>query len=263
MDEIILTADFGKREVVFSGKGIHLKPDQMRTAAAGQESLPPNRGRMDVDFVRFSVEVDLFHLASIEPKADGVSRELSRFFKTGKTLLPIEFNGISTFTIEEKEVFLTLRAKKDGPETVLISKKDDLRRISGSLTQKLSEPEIDLLATHPVESPRLLRIKEKAASVAKRAHEEDSGIPEDAYRHVLWSYLLTDEFGEEFAKKVTDAHEMGDPDLGKEADHAMDYNNNAIGRRYAKAGYTESSILQRLLNDPDVILSVTAGPPAN
>ena len=77
-------------------------------------------------------------------------------------------------------------------------------------------------------------------------------IPEDAYRHVLWSYLLTKRFGPVFARHVTDAHEEGDP-TDTAADHIMDYHNNAIGRQYALKHYRKDEILDRVLSDPNVI----------
>ena len=85
-----------------------------------------------------------------------------------------------------------------------------------------------------------------------RARERDGSVPEDAYRHVLWSYLLTQEFDAEFAEKVTDAHEIGST-TNTEAEHRMDYNNNAVGRRYAAEGVAEPEVLSRVRRDPAVI----------
>ncbi len=79
-------------------------------------------------------------------------------------------------------------------------------------------------------------------------------MPEDAYRHVLWSFLLTRTYGPEFARRVTDAHEIGDTG-NTEADHRMDYNNNDIGRRYAAEGVQEAELLGRVRTDGRVVRS--------
>jgi hypothetical protein len=70
---------------------------------------------------------------------------------------------------------------------------------------------------------------------------------------VLWSFLLSKAFGPEFAEQITNAHEIGSVQFNTEADHQMDYNNNKVGRGYAKAGYMEGQILQMVKTDPQVI----------
>ena len=53
----------------------------------------------------------------------------------------------------------------------------------------------------------------------------------DAFRHALWSALMTQEFGENFAERYGTAHETVP---GNEADReAMDLYNNEVGRRIA------------------------------
>ncbi|WP_238314615.1 DUF6973 domain-containing protein, partial [Methylobacterium crusticola] len=81
-------------------------------------------------------------------------------------------------------------------------------------------------------------IKDYAETTAHNAHAKDRTIPEDAYRHVLWSYLLTKEFGPAFASRVTDAHEQG-PTGNTPKERKQDYHNNAVGRRYAREGISQ------------------------
>jgi hypothetical protein len=45
---------------------------------------------------------------------------------------------------------------------------------------------------------------------------------------MLWSYLLSAEYGTEFAEKVTDAHELGSSNTAAES--RKDLANNALGR---------------------------------
>ena len=78
-------------------------------------------------------------------------------------------------------------------------------------------------------------------------------VPEGSYRHILWNYLLTRQFGAEFAKKVTDAHEIGDREGESDAIHRVDFHNNAIGIRYALEGIPEAEVLPRVLSDRNVV----------
>jgi len=64
---------------------------------------------------------------------------------------------------------------------------------------------------------------------AARLKARDPLFPDDAYRHVYWSWLLTREFGAAFAERVTDAHEEGTTYEYGEAARRMDLRNNALG----------------------------------
>ena len=122
----------------------------------------------------------------------------------------------------------------------------------GEMESELTEAEIELLSRYPEEMVRLAQIADYARTRAGEAHREDPDVPEDAYRHVLWSCLLTKEYGEKFAEEVTDAHETGDTG-DTQAEHEMDYANNAAGRRYALMGYDENDILERVIQDHKAI----------
>ena len=74
---------------------------------------------------------------------------------------------------------------------------------------------------------------------------------QDALRHVIWSFLLTRSFGPEFAVKVTDAQEMRPGNTPNE--RAMDYHNNAIGRRLVADGVALAALPRRVREDPDII----------
>lgn len=119
------------------------------------------------------------------------------------------------------------------------------------MADNITDAEATLLSVNAVRLPKLLNIMNDAKRESERYKNVD-GIPEDAYRHVLWSYLLTKEYGPEFSKAVTDAHEEGD-NTNTEAEHKMDYNNNKIGREYAARQYKRNEILEHLLRDDRVI----------
>ena len=90
-----------------------------------------------------------------------------------------------------------------------------------------------------------------AKDTSKDAHKRDRSVPEDAYRHVLWSYLLTQKFGPEFAETVTDAHETLPTNTA--AERRMDFHNNRIGREFAQQGVKRERILWLVKNHRDVI----------
>jgi hypothetical protein len=142
-------------------------------------------------------------------------------------------------TLEERSVTLDERA---------------VRRVTRLFGQALTAQEISLLSRFPLRSAELVSIKERAIHESHRAYLDNRAVPEDAYRHVLWSYLLTRKFGESFAKLVTDAHENeGASDNDNDADHRMDLANNAAGRSYAARGVGEDQILQTLMSDRTVV----------
>jgi hypothetical protein len=152
--------------------------------------------------------------------------------------------------------------EQKGEEYRLVMDKDDLIKIAALLTgQKPNPIDIAVIARNPMKAPLLLRIRDKAATTAQLAAQQDPKIPEDAYRHTLWSYLLAKMYGEQFAKEVTDAHEAyADEEELKKAGRMswnsasyQDLVNNGVGRQYAAMGYPESSILGRVLTDPAII----------
>ena len=140
--------------------------------------------------------------------------------------------------------------------------KNDLTKIAALLTGKKPNPiDIAVIARNPLKAAQLMKIRDKAETAAQLAAQQNPPIPEDAYRHILWSYLLAKMYGELFAKEVTDAHEAyaDEEELQKmgrmswDSASYQDLVNNAVGRQYAVMGYPESSILERVLTDPVII----------
>ena len=137
--------------------------------------------------------------------------------------------------------------------TRLVLNREDVAQIGAQYDQPLTEAEIDLVALYPLRTPVLLRIKQYAASESYRMSRSIPNLSGDAYRHVLWSFLLTREFGQEFAERVTDAHEIGATYESGEASREMDLANNAVGRRYFLEGVKERELPRKVLTDPMVI----------
>ena len=65
-------------------------------------------------------------------------------------------------------------------------------------------------------------------------HRRGAGIgvgAADAFRHIYWSYRMTEDVGPDAAKRFADAHEITVPT--PDGDRLMDLFNNNLGRRLA------------------------------
>lgn len=170
----------------------------------------------------------------------------------GAAPIRVATRGNLSFTLNERSVTLPFSVINADGRSWFALDPEEVRKLATQFQEDLTDAEVELLAEHPVRAPDLLRIKNEAEQTSRRAAAQNPTTPEDAYRHVLWSYLLTRRFGPEFAQQVTDAHELGASD-NTAADHKMDYRNNEIGRQYADDDVTRNELLSRLQNDPRVI----------
>jgi len=228
--------------------GIRVKrnPDAVESLEAQMEGI--NQGQLvaEIPIVLTDKEKLVASLMEMPQKA-------MQFLQDGKTSIPFGFRAKSVFKIGGSVMEADITTQKHGGYFFLVMSPDDLRKIATKLNAELTEEEIRLVALNPLLAPAMLKITNVARTQSEAAHAKDATIPEDAYRHVLWSFLLSKAFGPAFAEKITNAHEIGSVQFNTEADHRMDYNNNRVGRDYAKAGYAEGQILQRAMTDPQVI----------
>jgi hypothetical protein len=189
------------------------------------------------------------------PAAKRLVRDLFSLARTGKTTAPIELSGEAEFAMGNSFHRARIYTVKQDQETLVVLDKGDLKSIADASKLDLTLAEIELLSYHPLQAGPLLRLKDRAEKAAREAHLRDRTVPEDAYRHILWSYLVTRDFGAELAKEVTDAHEIGRTG-NSYAERKMDEHNNAVGRLYAAKGDPESKILKLTRTDPRVVRSV-------
>ncbi len=204
-------------------------------------------GKLNITF-----EFNFFQPQTTRTQIKNLYEEIAEILRTGKTVIPINFSGISYFSISKKTVKAMITTFHDGEGYYhLVVNKEFFKSIAWLMADNLTDAEATLLSVNPIRLPKLLNIMNDAKRESER-YRDVKGIPEDAYRHVLWSYLLTMEYGPEFAEAITDAHEEGD-NTNTEAEHRMDYNNNTIGREYADRQYKRNEILGHLLRDNRVI----------
>jgi len=216
----------------------------------------PAWGQIEGRHLTFFFQLDFLKPWEISTQLSWIFKNIVDLLNEGRCSLALTFSGVSTVSIRGKPFTVELLTELDDRQTIIIMDEADVRAISQEfdLLRPLTIAEVKLISRNPLRALRLLKIKQYARKVSTDEHQHDPAVPEDAFRHVLWSYLLTREYGADFAMKVTDAHEEGR--TGNTLDERlMDINNNRIGKSYAKTGYPETSLLAILMNDPEVISS--------
>ncbi len=132
---------------------------------------------------------------------------------------------------------------------------EDLKKFTSRLSGNYTAGEIDLISRYPFRALKLIDIKRDAESSAQAQGAKHKNFPEDAYRHILWSFLLTRAYGHEYAQMVTDAHEeglAGNDVFARE----MDLMNNKLGRDYAQSQVGREDLVKKVLEDKRVIQRV-------
>jgi len=151
--------------------------------------------------ISFPLNVNFYNKDVAGQQLNDFMQDFKGLMVTGRCKYPLTFTAIVSFRIKGENVKSLLSVKPEGSYYTISINKESLRVVSWLFEEKLTNPEVELLAGNPFRIPRLLRIRDEAETVAKEAHAKNAFVPEDAYRHVLWSYLLTKEYGAKFAKK--------------------------------------------------------------
>jgi len=180
-----------------------------------------------------------------------IIKQFQQILDNGNTKLNVGLKGSLSMEYDGKNRDVAIKTVRKDKMTFLQMEKDSLLSIIGNSAEDLTDAEVQVLADYPLRAAALLRIQKYAKNTAAKLAVQ-ANFPEDAYRHVLWNFLLTKEYDELFAKEVTDAQEIG-AESNSEFDHKMDYNINALGRKYAKQGIKEADVQQRVLTDPNII----------
>ncbi|HHP7236505.1 MAG TPA: hypothetical protein ACFCUC_17870, partial [Desulfobacterales bacterium] len=114
----------------------------------------------------------------------------------------------------------------------------------------LAPEQIEIVSYYPARVPVIMLVTDKANDSARRNEPHDDWL-RDAHRHVVWSFLLTRHFGPDFAALVTDAQEMRPGNTPNE--RAMDFHNNAMGRRLFAEGAGLETLARQVRKHPDII----------
>ncbi len=181
-----------------------------------------------------------------------VLREVEKLFDKNSAQR-LELNGNVQLGIAGKEVGIGLTTKQHaGADSVSLRfNKDDIFAASKEFELELTEKEAEVIANYPSKVPVMLRITREAKHKSHDLGRNDPTFPEDAFRHIYWSYHLTRALGPELAKEITDAHETAAGNTQKE--RLMDYHNNEVGRNLATVDYSDDDLIDLVLKSKNII----------
>ena len=143
-------------------------------------------------------------------------------------------------------------SKERNRATYLEGDVNDLRKIARAMEPKFTEDDVRIASKNFLKTPRLLHVRTLAEAKAELLYQIDSLISYDTFRHIFWSYYLTQTFGPDFARRVTEAHETGDA-LNTVQESEKDRRNNALGIEYAQRKLSEQDVAKIILSDPRVL----------
>lgn len=207
-------------------------------------------GKLEHGFLKSRIPL---YMKRPEESAREILAEIKTLFNENKTPLDLDIQVDVLLGIDEKEVKVNLYTEhKDGMTYIKFNDKDILKA-SKKFDLDLAEKEAKIISNYPSKVPTMIKITRDAKRLSEFEKEKDRSFPEDAYRHIYWSYHLTRELGTDLAKEITDAHETLPGNTLHE--RKMDYHNNDVGRKYANKNISEEEIKNIVENSKEVIRS--------
>lgn len=222
--------------------------------AAGMEvRLDPSDRPRQLPFDRFTnarLAIGDLPLGDARQAAADLRETLKSLFFENRAVGDVEFSGEVVIVVDDFEQVAQLYTERDGEHFKLRLRADDIRAIAQAKGLDLVAEQIEIVSHYPLRAPVLLTLTDQARDLGRQHAPGDVWL-EDAMRHVIWSFLLTRTFGPEFATAVTDAQELRPGNSDDE--RAMDFHNNAIGRRLVADDVPFSALPDRVRADPDII----------
>ena len=191
------------------------------------------------------------YLKNPEESAREIFAEVKTLFRENKTPIDLEIKADVLLGIDEKEVKVGLYTERIESRTYLKFDDGDVLKAAREFDVDLAEKEAEIIANHPSKVPALVKITRDAKRLSELELSKNASFPEDAYKHIYWSYHLTREFGSELAKEITDAHETIPNNT--ENERKMDYHNNEVGRKYANEILSSNELKNRTLVSDEII----------
>ena len=176
--------------------------------------------------------------------------KLQALFSENQATGEVEFSGEVILDVDGVVRIAKLYTERVGEAFKLRFREEDIRAIAQAKGMGLVPEQIEIVSLYPLRAPVILALTDQARAIATQ-HAPDDVWLHDAMRHVIWSFLLTRTFGPEFATTVTDAQELRPGNTPDE--RAMDFHNNAIGRRFASGNVSLDELPDRVRSDRDVI----------
>jgi len=209
----------------------------------------------DVPFDSFTEgNVMLSDLPLLKPReaVQDLLKSLVTLFHDNVTSGKFVFSGKVQIKVNEKNVPARIYTESRGDEFRLRFSDEDVRAVAKEMKVSLSEEQVAMVSYFPLRVPIIALITERARAISLLYYAGDHW-KQDALRHTVWSYMLTEAFGPEFAHFATDAQESKPGNTHYE--RLMDYNNNAVGRAFVVEKVKLDQIPGLLLQDPRIVLS--------
>lgn len=193
-------------------------------------------------------------LHSIKESGEFIVNKLNTLFRENSIPDPVEFRADALLNLDGHDIRIRTYTERVNGRTFLRFNPDDILSAAENWEDvDISEKEAQILSQYPARTLHIIKITRDAWRISDREKSHRDDFPDDAFKHIYWSYHLTRTFGTEFAKQITDAHETlpnNTPEQRK-----MDFHNNEIGRNLAAQDLTVEQIRRRVLEDPNIIRS--------
>lgn len=191
------------------------------------------------------------YLKNPEESAREILQEIKILFAESKTPMHLEIDVDVLLGIDDRELTVGLFTERRDNWTYLRFDPEAILDAAQSFEMDLVEKEAEIIANYPSKVPAMIKITRDAKRLSSFEKSLDDTFPEDAFRHIYWSYHLTREFGPELAKEITDAHETAPGNTEKK--RLMDFHNNEVGLKLAAKDISESEIKRFVLQSKDII----------
>jgi len=242
---IVRVSNFNDPTLKFSLRdfNLHIQPNEEN----------PNRPFGKFENASWSGEAPL-RLYDVKESGEIILVKLRTLFNENSIPDDIEFKGDALLNLDGQNIRINMYTERKDGRTFLFFKKDDLLAAADNFEDfDISEKEAQLLSQYPARTLHILKITRDARRLSKKEKSKQSVFPDDAFKHVYWSYHLTRTFGPEFSKEITDAHETLPNNTPQQ--RKMDFHNNEIGRNLASGNLSVEDLREYVLNSKDVIRS--------
>lgn len=216
----------------------------------GESTSKRTFGKMEEVFLSSRLPI---YLKSPEESVRNLIKELKHLFAKNRTPLDLEIQAITVLNIDDRELKVRLFTEREHDTTYLKFDHNDILQAAKKFDLDLTEAEAEIIANYPSKVPAMIKITRDAKRLSQNEKSKNSNFPEDAYRHVYWSYHLTKAFGPELARQITDAHETVPGNTKNE--RLMDYHNNEMGRRFASENLSVDEIKSRVIQAKEIVRS--------
>lgn len=237
--EVRLGNPFGWRgSVRATGREFRLHPSDL------PRQLPFDR------FANFDVTIGDLPLGDPRQAATAIRDKLMALFLENQATGEVAFSAEVIVVVDDVERVARLYTERSGGSFSLRFRADDIRALAQAKDLGLVAEQIEIVAHYPLRAPALLLLTDQARALSMQYAPADAWL-RDAMRHVIWSFLLARTFGPDFATTVTDAQELRPGNTPDE--RAMDFHNNAVGRRLVAENVPLAAVPERVRSDPDII----------